>query len=405
MSNNALLRTLNLPLLTLYGLGTILGAGIYVLVGKVAGIAGFYAPVAFLVSAIVAVFTGISYAALCARYPRSAGEAVYVYQAFASTRLSKLVGYLVIATGVVSAATMINGFIGYLAVFIDLPKSIAITLVAVSITLIACWGINQSVTIAATITAIEIVGLLLVIFALRSALWEIPTQQLSLLPPLDGGIWYGISLGAFLAFYAFIGFEDMVNVAEEVVEPQRTLPIAIITALFIASLLYILTALLAVLSLSSEALMHSDYPMVSLLETHHPKLPIMLGIISLIAIINGALVQVIMGSRILYGMAKQNFIAANFASVSPKTRTPIKATFVIGAIVWLLAIGFPLLTLAKITSFIIIMVFALVNFSLLTIRIHEGCKRILKIFLPLIGGLLCLGLLALQLINTFNGSQ
>lgn len=401
MTNNVLKRSLNLPLLTLYGLGTILGAGVYVLVGKVAGIAGLYAPIAFLISAIVALFTGLSYAALSARYPRSAGEVVYINQAFSSATLSTSVGWCVIATGVVSAATMVNGFIGYLSVFIQVPTLMAVTLVIASITLIAYWGIMESVTIAALITVLEIVGLLLVIYSLRGELLTLPYHWQNLLPPLNGDIWMGILLGSFLAFYAFIGFEDMVNVAEEVIAPQRTLPIAIIAALLMASVLYIIIALAAVLSLPPEVLSQSDSPMVMLIESHNSQLATTLGIISLIAIINGVLVQVIMGSRILYGMATQQLISKLFSRVSTKTQTPTVATVAIAFTVWILALGFPLVTLAKATSFIIIIVFALVNFSLLIIRYREksyfGMRRIYKLLLPLTGGLLCLGLLTLQI--------
>ena len=401
MTNNVLKRSLNLPLLTLYGLGTILGAGVYVLVGKVAGIAGLYAPIAFLISAIVALFTGLSYAALSARYPRSAGEVVYINQAFSSATLSTSVGWCVIATGVVSAATMVNGFIGYLSVFIQIPTLLAVTLVITTITLIAYWGIMESVTIAALITALEIVGLLLVIYSLRGELLTLPYHWQNLLPPLNGDIWLGILLGSFLAFYAFIGFEDMVNVAEEVIAPQRTLPLAIIAALLMASALYIIIALAAVLSLPPNVLSQSDSPMVMLIENHNPKLATTLGIISLIAIINGVLVQVIMGSRILYGMASQQLISQLFSRVSEKTQTPTIATVVIAFTVWILALGFPLVTLAKATSFIIIIVFSLVNFSLLIIRYREksnsGMHRIYELLQPLTGGLLCLGLLTLQI--------
>jgi len=399
MTNNVLKRSLNLPLLTLYGLGTILGAGVYVLVGKVAGIAGLYAPVAFFISAIIALFTGLSYAALSARYPRSAGEVVYINQAFSSATLSTSVGWCVIATGVVSAATMVNGFIGYLSVFIQIPTLLAVTLIVASITLIAYWGIMESVTIAALITVLEIVGLLLVIYSLRGELLTLPHQWQTLLPPVNGDIWLGILLGAFLAFYAFIGFEDMVNVAEEVVAPQRTLPIAIIAALLMASVLYILIALAAVLSLPPDVLSQSDSPMVMLIENHNPQLATTLGIISLIAIINGVLVQVIMGSRILYGMASQQLISKLFARVSAKTQTPTIATVAIALTVWVLALGFPLVTLAKATSFIIITVFALVNLSLLVIRYREKPYRLFELLLPLTGALLCLGLLVLQLVS------
>lgn len=405
MASTQLKRSLTLSLLTLYGLGTILGAGVYVLVGKVAGSAGIYAPVAFVIAAIIAGFTGLSYAELSARYPRSAGEALYVYKAFSSTPLSRLVGWLVIATGVVSSATMVNGFIGYLAVFTPAPPLLSILLVVALITALACWGISESVMVAAIITAIEIGGLIVVIVALGGEFETLPLRWPELIPPLEASPWMGIMLGAFLAFYAFIGFEDMVNVAEEVIDPVRTLPRAIIIALVAASLLYIIIALLAVLSLPLAQLSASDAPMVSLLETKSERLATIVGGISLIAILNGALVQVIMGARLLYGMAKQNIAPKIFGHIAEKTLTPVYATLTIGFVIALLAAAFPLTTLAKITSFIIISVFSLVNFALLNILYSEQAAvkvNVAKLALPAVGGVLCLILLALQVYGVLS---
>lgn len=404
-SKAQLKRSLTLPLLTLYGLGTILGAGVYVLVGKVAGVAGIYTPIAFLVSALVAAFTGFSYAKLSSRYPRSAGEAIYVSQAFAWPTLSACVGGFVIATGVVSAATLVNGFVGYLSVFMPMPELTAITLVILLITGIACWGITESVTIAAIVTAIELSGLVIVLAALNVELSTLTERWPDLVPSADKGIWLGILLGAHLAFYAFIGFEDMVNVVEEVVDPKRTMPLAILLALGIASLLYILIALAAILSLPLNELNASNSPMVSLLETKSEKLATIIGIISLIAILNGALVQIIMGARMLYGMSTQKLAPSVFGNISNKTQTPIRATLFIGIIIWLLAAALPLVALAKITSSIILVVFTLVNASLVVIQFREVNKfseLSLSFFLPVIGGFLCIGLLSLQLLFMIN---
>lgn len=404
-SKAQLKRSLTLPLLTLYGLGTILGAGVYVLVGKVAGVAGIYTPIAFLVSALVAAFTGFSYAKLSSRYPRSAGEAIYVSQAFGWPTLSACVGWFVIATGVVSAATLVNGFVGYLSVFMPMPELTAITLVILLITGIACWGITESVTIAAIVTAIELSGLVIVLAALNVELSTLTERWPDLVPSADKGIWLGILLGAHLAFYAFIGFEDMVNVVEEVVDPKRTMPLAILLALGIASLLYILIALAAILSLPLNELNASNSPMVSLLETKSEKLATIIGIISLIAILNGALVQIIMGARMLYGMSNQKLAPSVFGNISNKTQTPIRATLFIGIIIWLLAAALPLVALAKITSSIILVVFTLVNASLVVIQFREVNKfseLSLSFFLPVIGGFLCIGLLSLQLLFMIN---
>ena len=220
MSDNPeLKRTLSLAQITFYGLGTILGAGIYVLVGKVAGTAGLYAPLAFVVAALLAGLTGLSYAELAARHPKSAGEAVYVQDGFRWRPLSMLVGFLIILTGIVSAATIANGFVGYLHVFIDVPDWLAITLLVLALGALAAWGIAESVMAATAITLVEVGGLLLVLAVAGGSFADLPARLPELIPPFEVPVWQGILLGAFLAFYAFIGFEDMANVAEEVRHP------------------------------------------------------------------------------------------------------------------------------------------------------------------------------------------
>ncbi|MGR6874803.1 APC family permease [Pseudomonas sp. HK3] len=214
-------RTISFPMLTLYGLGTILGAGIYVLVGKVAITAGIYAPISFLIAALLAGLSGYSYAVLSARYPKSAGEAVYIQAAFGMKQLSSLVGWMVILTGVVSAATITNGFVGYLQVFVNISDFWAMTVLLTSMTLLAVWGVKESVMVTAVTTILGIIGLIIILIYSAPSFLTLPERLPELLPPMnDGGIWFGILLGAFLAFYAFIGFEDMVNMAEEVNNPR-----------------------------------------------------------------------------------------------------------------------------------------------------------------------------------------
>ena len=258
----ALRRRLSLPLLTFYGLGTIVGAGIYVLIGAVAGRAGVYAPVAFLTAALIAGLTAHSYAKLSARFPKSAGEAVYVRQAFGSKALAAATGIAVIVTGVVSAATIANGFAGYSGVFFESPAWLVIVLFVLALCGVAIRGILESVWLATLITLLSIAGLLIVVFLARDALWTVGERWQDLVPPLELGAWTGITFGAFLAFYAFIGFEDMVNVAEEVREPRRTLPLAIYAALILAVLLYVLVALVAVLAVDVDVLATSAAPLV-----------------------------------------------------------------------------------------------------------------------------------------------
>jgi amino acid transporter len=286
-------RSLSLPLITYYGLGTIIGAGIYVLIGEVAGKAGIYAPFAFLLAAIVAAFSAFSYAELSARFPLSAGEAVYVKQAFDRRWLTIATGWSVVLIGTVSAATLANGFIGYLGLFVRLPDWLAISLLVVGLGLLAAWGISQSVWVATVITVLELLGLLIVLFVARDALTALPQRWLELIPPPTPEVWSGIALGGFLAFYAFIGFEDMVNVAEEVKNPRRNLPLAIILALCVSTVLYMLVALTAVLALPIETLSQSTAPLATVIEYHNQGSPVSIGLISLVAVINGALIQII----------------------------------------------------------------------------------------------------------------
>jgi amino acid transporter len=396
---SGLKRSLSLPLITFYGLGTILGAGIYVLISKVALHAGIYAPISFCISTLLALFTAVSYAELSSRFPRSAGEAVYVNEAFRKSWLSASVGWLVVLTGIVSAATIANGFVGYLHLFVDVPSQTAITLLVLGLGALAIWGINESVFAASAITLIEIGGLLLVLYYAGGALWTLPDRWTELIPPSDGELWSGIFVGAFIAFYAFIGFEDIVNVAEEVVDPRRNLPLAIFLAITISTVLYILIALVAVLSLPVEELIESDAPLATIVR-HTGHSDRVIGYISLLAVVNGALVQIIMASRVVYGMALEGGALGSFAEVNPTTRTPIKATLLIILFVLLLALWLPLETLARSTSFIIITVFFLVNLSLVVIKRtrpkQEGAASY-PLWVPVTGSVLCLVFLAVQI--------
>jgi len=368
MTEPTLRRSLSLPLVTLYGLGTIIGAGIYVLVAKVAAQAGLYAPLSFLLAALLATFTGFSYAELTARYPKSAGEAVYVQEGLRRRELSLLVGFLIIITGVVSAATIVKGFVGYLHVFVAVPDAVAITLVVLALGGLAVWGISESVAAATLITLVEIGGLLFIIFVAGNSLTTLPARWPELVPPVDLVVWEGILLGAFLAFYAFIGFEDMVNVAEEVRDPTHVLPRAILLALAGATILYILVALVAVLALPPSELAETRAPLALIYERVTGQPPTLITLISLFAIINGALIQIVMGSRVLYGMSREGWIPTWLGRVHARTQTPHLATFLVAGVILVLALWFPLVALAKFTSFVILVVFALINLSLIRIK-------------------------------------
>jgi len=377
-------RSLSLTLTTLYGLGTILGAGIYSLIGEVAGSAGMYAPVAFLVAAFIAGFTGLSYAELAARFPRSAGEAVFVQEGLGWPPLSTVVGLLIVLTGAVSSATLANGFVGYAQKLIELftlPDFVEqawylhrLVIIVVTIGLmgaLAAWGIRESVLAASLVTVIEIGGLLLILVVSGDSLATAPARLSELLPPPDAVAWNGILIGAFVAFYAFIGFEDMVNIAEEVEDPQRNLPRAIIIAVIASTLLYMLVALCAVLVYPPEQLSHSPAPMALLYERATGSTPWIITLISVFAVINGALIQIIMASRVLYGISREGWLPAVVGRVHPRTRTPLVATAIITGLVLMLAAPLSIRVLADTTSFIVLIVYILVNLSLLRIKLRR----------------------------------
>lgn len=400
-------RALSLTLLTFYGLGTILGAGIYVLVGKVAGYAAFYAPVSFLVAAGLAALTGLSYAELAARYPKSAGEALYVHEGLRWRALSVLVGFLIVLTGIVSAATIANGFVGYLHVFVAVPHPLAVALLVLALGGLAAWGIRESVLAATLITLFELSGLVLILVVAAGHLARLPTAPWSaLVPSFDVGVWQGILLGAFLAFYAYIGFEDMVNVAEEVQDPLRVLPKAIVLAISLSTVLYLGVALVAVLVLPPEELAASPAPLALVYERATGSPPTLISAIGIFAMVNGALIQIIMAARVLYGMSREGWLPAAFGRVSPRTRTPLLATGLITALVLILALALPLVTLAKATSYVILIVFALVNLSLVFIKRRvprPSGVRVYPLWIPLAGSLSSLGMLLFQTVSALQG--
>lgn len=359
----ALRRSLSLALVTYYGLGNILGAGIYVLIGRVAAHAGVQAPLAFLLAALLAGFTAFSYAELAARFPYSAGEVVYVQQGLGMRTPAILTGILIILAGIVSSATIARGFTGYLQVFVPLPETPAIVLLVTGLGALAIWGITQSVIAAALMTLAEVAGLLLIVWVARpdpATLLHTLTSQTA----LTASTAHGVFLGAFLAFYAFLGFEDMVNVAEEVKEPQRNLPRAILLALGISTLFYLAVAVVAVSAVPPDLLAGSDAPLTDIYRRVTGTEPVLLAALSILAVVNGALIQIIMVARVCYGMASRGWAPGWLGRVHPRTCTPVHATVLVTVLVMFMALWLPLESLARATSYFILLVFLLVNLSL-----------------------------------------
>jgi amino acid transporter len=367
-SPERLQRVLSTPLVTLYGLGVTVGAGIYVLVGATAATAGPYAPISFLFAALVVAFTAFSYAELSTRYPVSAGEAAYVEAGFKISWLTTLVGLAVAASGMVTSAAVAIGAASYLHSLISLPQSIQTLAVIAVMGLIALWGITQSVTVAAIITVIEISGLILVIIWGLYMAEPLGISPSEMLPPLAGAHWIGIGSASLLAFFAFVGFEDMANIAEEVKDPVQTMPKAIILTLVLATILYFGTTTVVLIAVPIEKLSASAAPLALVFETAPQNVKTAFSLVAIVATINGVLIQMIMASRVLYGLADRGHLPSILARVSRRTKTPVIATIAVVLCIIVLAWFLPIHALAERTSQIVLIVFVLVNVSLIRIK-------------------------------------
>lgn len=396
-----LARIVSPNMLAVYSLATILGAGIYVVIGEIAGEAGYLTPLAFLFAAIAAGFSALSYAELGARFPQSGGSAVYIDIAFGQRWLTWAMAWAVIATGLVSAATIATGFARYLLAFLPVPKTVSIPLLLIALTAIAAIGIKESVWFMALCTAAGILGLLIVLFVAGANVSQYPA--LAAQDFAAGNGWtIGVVLGSFLAFYAFIGFEDLVTLGEEVQDVQRALPRAIIIALGISLFFYVAIAVVAVSTVAPSNLAATGAPLVEILTTSGYD-GRFLAVLGLLVIVDGALAQIVMAARIVHDLGKRRGGApAWLAAVNGRTKTPLVATIIAGALVLLLALFFPTGVLAGATSFITLSVFVAVNAALIRLKLTGqtsiGNVVSYPLWIPIAGLLLSLGLLGAQFI-------
>ena len=379
----------------LYGVGTTVGAGIYALLGEITRTAGYFAPLSFLLAGVLAGITAVSFATLAGRYPQAAGIALYIQKGFQLRWLAAAAGILGVVAGLVSSAALLNGLVGYAQEFVAIDRPLLITGVAVAICALACWGINQSVWVAGAITVMEVGGLLWAAGLAASAA-SVADADWSRLLPEAFDVTPMVIAGAVLAFYAYIGFEDMIEVAEEVTDVRRTLPRAIFFTVIVSTLLYLMLVIAALLATSAEFLAASDAPLADLFRVVSTVDPRVISMIGLFAIVNGALIQVIMASRILYGLASRGQLPAGLAYIHPGTQTPTTATILAGLLVLGLALGGSIATLAEFTSVVILLLFAMVNLSLLRVEWRRGPgKRSTALLINGgVGSLVCLALIS-----------
>jgi amino acid transporter len=395
--HGTLRRRLNLPLLVLYGTGVTIGAGIYVLIGAVAGHAGIHAPWAFVLAAVVMGLTVASYAELCTRYPVSAAEAAYVRAAFKSRALSIGTGILIVLIGTISAATVSLGAAGYVRQFVDVPVLVVVITVVSVLMLVAAWGILESVVIASIFTLAEIGGLLIIIVAAIRA--DVPAvAAITTVPVFDFPTLSGIMFASLLAFFAFIGFQNLVNVVEETRTPQKILPLALVITLVLTTVLYATVAAVAVTAVPIDRLVESPAPLSLVFRELARVSPATISVIAIVATLNTVLAEMTMASRVLYGMSRQGDLPKVLGRVHRRTATPLLATFVVALATIVLAFLFPLEKLAEATSLATLTVFTLVNLSLLKLRLggvpHLPDHFVVPLWVPAAGLVTCLMMMA-----------
>lgn len=381
-SEAKLKRSLNLWEIVIYGVGLILGAGIYVLIGAAANIAGNMLWLSFLIAAVVAGFTALSYAELSSLYPRAGAEFIFVREAFGSDMLAWIIGFSGILIGIVTASTVAIGFSDYLVRFLPAPTVLLAVLLIVAMTWINYRGIKQSARFNAIATAIESFGLVLIIgvgfyFIVTgnidfANLWDFPASNDS-----GGGSSLATSLrpivtAAALIFFAFMGFEDIANIAEEAKNPHEVLPKAYIYCLIISTVIYILVAAVAVSVVPSVELAQSKQPLSLVMEKLIGGIaPNLLALIALFATANTVLITLIVGSRMLYGMADNKVLPSALSTVHPKRNTPwIAGIYFAFAAAIFLFFG-KIEVLAALTDVGIFILFFFVNMSNIVLRFKQ----------------------------------
>lgn len=397
-----LLPTMGAGMLALYGLGSMLGAGIYGLVGKAAGMLGSMVWASFLIAMVAALLTGLSYASLGSRYPRAGGAAYIIQRAFGRPLLSYLAGLSVVASGLTSMATgsrIVASNLQNLFGWQGLP----ITLIAVAYLALLCavvWrGLRESLWFNAVCTLIEASGLILVI-ATGARFWgdtnllQLPTEQDWAMTGLL------LAQSAVLTFFAFIGFEDTLNVSEEVKNPARNVPIGLIAAMLGATVLYLLIAITAVSVVPWKELSESPAPLGAVMERTAPWIPaVVYTVITIFAVANTALINFVMGSRLIFGMARQGLLPKFLTRIHSTRNTPhvaATAIFIVASV--LLFLG-DVSQLAAATVILLLAVFVLMNLAHIKLAKRAGEPKAavhLPLIVPLLGGVICAVLLVVR---------
>ncbi|ROM33851.1 amino acid permease [Pseudomonas poae] len=402
----ALRRAVTAPMLYLFILGDVLGAGVYALVGSIAGEVGGAIWLPLLVALFFAMLTAGSYAELVTKYPHAGAASVFAEKAFHSPVISFLVGFCMLAAAITSAAGLALAFAGdYLAAFVDVPAHIAALVFLVAVALLNARGIKESLSANLVMTVIELSGLILVVVA---AAWYFRTGQGDLARTIE--FKSGVSpilavLGAaLLAFYSFVGFETSANLAEEIRDVRTVYPRALFAALITAGVAYMAVGIAAASVLPIERLVATSAPLLEVVRASGLGIPPQVfAFIALVAVANGALLTMIMASRLTYGMANLGLLPGVFGSVLSERRTPWVAIVATTAVAIALTLTGTLATLAETVVLLLLFVFLSTNVAVLVLRRDPVAEAHFRVptWVPVLAVVSCLILLSQQGLGTW----
>ncbi len=397
-----LARVMGPWLLLLFIVGDILGTGIYALTGQVAKHVGGAVWLPFLVAFLVALLTAFSYLELVTKYPKAAGAALYAHRAFGIHFVTFLIAFAVMCSGITSASTASRAFAANLSDSLGLGLSggIGVTLIGLAfmaaIAAINFRGVGESVKLNVLLTCVELTGLLIIIVI---GLWAIGTgtgdlaRAFEFNTSADGGVIWAVIGGTTLAFFAMVGFEDSVNMAEETEDPSRIFPKVLLTGLFLTGAIYVLVSISAIALVPPAELGEGDTPLLKVVQAGAPGFPLgVFGFITMFAVANSALINMLMASRLIYGMSREHVLPPILGKVHATRRTPY------------IAIGFTTLLAFALISFVgevpalggttallLLAVFTVVNIAVLVLRkdpVEHDHFRV-PAFVPVLGALTC----------------
>lgn len=371
-------RVMGPGLLLLFIVGDILGTGVYALIGQVAKQVGGMAWVPFVVAFGIALMTAFSYLELVTKYPRAAGAALYTHKAFGIHFITFVVAFAVMSSGITSAATAARAFAANLSTSFGFGLGAsAITLIGLGfmglIAAVNFRGVGESVKANVVLTCVELTGLLIIILI---GLWAICsgkgdfTRAMIFEPAGDSGVFWSVIAATTLAFFAMVGFEDSVNMAEETREPSKIFPKVLLTALLVTAVIYVLVSISAITLVPPAELAQGEAPLLKVVSAGAPNFPLgLFGVITMFAVANSALINMLMASRLVYGMSREGVLPRPLGEIHPSRRTPYVAI----AFTSLLAFGLvtfvgAIPALGGTTALLLLGVFTIVNVAVLVLR-------------------------------------